>query len=222
MAPRDKNVVNLDDPRSRSLPTTCAGQDERASSPGLLLQTGEPPGVISAFNVTALPRPSWTGSVHVDRSIITGFSHSLHGTPRRAPPHGSHGPRCSHSRRPISAVPSCNVSVASGLESEHQTCRCSYGIRPHPYHMASWHESRSRPRDHPMQASWLALANVREVGITVLLRFLPLKMNADASANSLVGQLEIYRRPSPRWVPNAWARQALLDHAPSEASAAAT
>ena len=60
-------MVNLDDPRSILLPTTCAGQDERASSPSLLLQTGEPPGVISAFNVTALPRPSWTGSIHVDQ-----------------------------------------------------------------------------------------------------------------------------------------------------------
>jgi len=38
-------------------------------------------------------------------------------------------------------------------------------------------------------------------------------MNADESANRLVGQLEIYRMPSPRWVPDAWAHQALLDRA---------
>jgi hypothetical protein len=128
------------------------------------------------------------------RSIITGFSPSLHSTPRRAPAHGSHGPRCSHSRRPISAVPSCNVSVASGLESEHQACRCSYGIRPHPYHMASWHESHSRTKHHPMPGSWLALANAREV---LLLKFLPLKVNADESANSLVGQLRSAECPLP-------------------------
>ena len=48
-------------------------------------------------------------------------------------------------------------------------------------------------------------------------------MNADETVDSLVGQREIYRMASPRWVPNAWAHQAsLLDHAPSEVSAAAS
>jgi hypothetical protein len=78
-APRGKNVVNLDDPRSILLPTTCAGQDERASSPGFAFPNGRVPWRYSAFNVTALPgHPGWEVSMSINhhrlQSLVTQHS----------------------------------------------------------------------------------------------------------------------------------------------------
>jgi hypothetical protein len=85
---------------------------------------------------------------------------------------------------------------------------------PHPVprrSMAPWHESRPRLRHQPPNGGFPTGTGEWPSGITSTAL-----MNADETVNSLVGQLEIYRKESPRWIPNAWVHQAHLDHAPSE------
>jgi hypothetical protein len=61
----------------------------------------------------------------------------------------------------------------------------------------------------------IALANGRAV-----LLWPSLKMNVDETVSSLVGQREICRMRSPRWIPDVWIHQVQQDQDPSEPAAA--
>lgn len=102
-APRGKNVVNLDDPRSILRPTTCAGQDEHHLQP-FPSPAGRNPLELFRLQRDSSPEAILGGeSYHADQSSQA----SLGCSPRPAQAHGSHGPQCSHSRRPNALCCTC-------------------------------------------------------------------------------------------------------------------
>ena len=174
--PRAKNVVNLDDPRSILLPTTCAAgaaQDQHQFSSTPLNNHPPLPDKASwTWRYSALQRDSPSEAI-LEGKVTTPINHhKLHflacfafGSPRPASAHGSHGPRYSNSKFQkalCSTLDACNILYQwpQALNRNiNQTCRIR-GTQQRKlqqlsrilYHTltASWHTlMKSRPRAAP-------------------------------------------------------------------------